>query len=255
MAHPPTERTPTATVESTRAVTVIAAASLILAGLSLAAYALTGFTTRDWTVAGPGLLVAAAGVVGLRNRWFHLGGLVPIGAVLTVAGPILAYDLARPDETQYFIGSAAIILGACLAAIFGVASAVEDRRALRAGLIASLVMTPIVFVGVVGANPASADVSAGIADADRVDALEVEMIDVAFVVEPIELAPGVVIHLRNSGTLPHDFTIGDLDVAVFVPPGRSTYLRLPASSVDSVELVCTVGDHFERGMRLTIGPT
>lgn len=237
-----------------RPVTVVAAVSLVAAGVSLAVYALTAFTSRDWTVAGPGVLVAVAGIAGLRNRWFHLAGLVPIGAVLTVAGPILAFDLARPEQTAYFVGTALIIVSACAAAIFGTASTIEDRRTLPIALVASLVVTPLVIMAVVSANPASADASDGLVDADRVNALDVQMIDVAFVVDPTDLQPGTVVHLRNTGTLPHDFTIPDLDVAVFVPSGRDTYVRLPDSPAGSFELICTVGDHREQGMRLSVTP-
>jgi hypothetical protein len=72
------------------------------------------------------------------------------------------------------------------------------------------------------------------------------------VVDGSELQPGAVLRLRNTGTLPHDFTIGALDVAAFVPPGRDTYLRMPDEPAATFELICTVGDHLERGMRLTV---
>lgn len=230
---------------------IVAAASLLLAGLSLAAYALTGLTTRDWTIAGPGLLVAAAGVAGLRNRWFHLAGLAPIGAVLSIAGPILAYDLARPDETGYFIGSVAIIVGGCLAAIFGtVAALTSARRALVASMLGVLVATPIAFVTVINGNPASAATDNDISDTERRMAVDVEMVDYAFVVDPQNLTTGQVVHLRNTGSLPHDFSIVGLDFAVFVPPGRTTYLRLPESGQAGYHVICTVGDHLDRGMHL-----
>lgn len=235
-----------------RPVTLIAAASLLLSGLSLAIYALAAFTTRDWTIAGPGLLVAAAGIAGLRNRWFHLAGLVPIGAVLSVAGQILAYDLARPQETSYFVGSVSIIVGACAAAIFGVASAIDGRRSLPIGIVGVLIATPLVFVAVVGSNPASADAADGITDVERVAAVDVELVDTAFAVDPGDLVGGAVLHLRNTGTLPHDFTIPALDVAVLVPSGRDTYARLPDSVPTTFEVICTVGDHLELGMRLDV---
>lgn len=250
-----TTTVPSQTVAERRpAVSLLGAASLVVAGLSLAVYALTGFTAPDWTVAGPGLLVAAAGIAGLRTRWFHLAGLVPIAALLTVAGPILAYDLARPDETPYFVGSVIIVVSTCAAAIFGVASTIEDRRSLPVGLAMSLAVTPIVVLAVVGASPSSADASDGIVDAARAAAVDVEMIDTAFVVAPSELRAGTVVRLRNTGTLPHDFTIRELDVAVFVPSGRTTYVRLPDASVDTFELICTVGDHLELGMQIAVVP-
>lgn len=236
-----------------RALGVIAAASLVLAGLSLAAYALTGFTTRNWTVAGPGILVAAAGIAGFRARWFHLAGLVPSVAILGIAGPILAYDLARPGETPYFVGTVLIIVGGCLAAVFGTASAVTSaRRALPVAVIIAAAALPLAFWSVLSSSPASAATDVDISDTERRSAVDVEMIDHFFVVDPALIRGGQVVHIRNTGALPHDFTVEGLDVAVFVPPGRGTYLRMPEADQETLQLICTVGDHLELGMRLDI---
>jgi hypothetical protein len=235
--------------------TKLATASIVLAGLSLVVYALSAFAAPDWTVAGGGLAVAAAGVAGLRFAWLHLAGLVPIAAMLGIAGPFAAYDLARPDETPYFVGSAVIIVTACLAAVFGTTSAVRpNSRWIPAALVGALAI-PIAGGVVVAGNPASADVGSAITDTERQNATDVELIDFAFVVDPDQLRPNAVIRLTNSGALPHDFTIEQIGMNVFVPSGRSTYIRLPASLPGDYELVCTIGDHIEQGMRLDVtGP-
>jgi hypothetical protein len=230
-----------------------AAVSLVVAGLSLAAYALTAFTTRDWTVAAPSLLVAAAGVAGLRTRWLLLVGLVPIGAVLSVAAPILAFDLARPGEVAYLVGTVTVIVGSCLAAVLGTLAALRsDDRWLPLAALGGLALVPIVGIYVIGSNPASAATDGGITESERAAAPIVEMVDYAFAVDPTLLRAGEVIHLVNTGTLPHDFTVTDaaVDVAVFVPPGRDTSLRLPESNTEPFTVVCTVGDHQDLGMRL-----
>lgn len=235
---------------------VAATCSLLLAGLSLAAYALTGFTTRDWTVAAPALCVAAAGIAGLRNRWFYLAGLVPIGAVLSVAGSILAFDLARPDETPYLFGTIAAIVGACGAATFGPYAALRPR-APRLAVIALIAVAavPLVVWYVIAANPDSADAGADLTAAERASAIDIEMIDYAFVVDPTLIEPGQVLHLRNTGSLPHDFTSADLGIAAYVPPGRDAYLRIPDSTPSAFTVICTVGDHADLGMRLDIDTT
>ncbi len=238
--------------EPHRNIAWLATVSLLLAGTSLAIYALTAFTTPDWTVAGPGLLVAAAGVAGLKNRWFHLAGLVPMTAIATVAGPILAYDLARPDETTYFVGPVAIIFGGCLAAVFGTASAVlRHRRTLPLAVLSTALTIPLVVLYIVAGNPASA-ANDDITSAERAGAVDIEMIDFFFVANSDDLTAGSVVHLRNTGTLPHDFTLPALDTATFVPPGRNTYIRLPRAAPGNTEIVCTIGDHLQLGMRLTI---
>jgi hypothetical protein len=238
------------------AAAVAATCSLLVAGLSLAAYALTGFTTRDWTVAAPALLVAAAGLAGLRNRWFYLAGLVPLGAVLSVAGSILAFDLARPDETPYLLGTIAIIVGACGAATLGPYAALRPR-APELAVIALIAVAAIPLVGwyVVATNPDSGNNAPGLTATERASAIDVEMIDYAFVVDPTLVEPGRVLHLRNTGSLPHDFTSADLDIAAYVPPGRDAYLRLPSSTASSFTVICTVGDHADLGMRLDLDTT
>jgi hypothetical protein len=232
---------------------IAATASLIVAGLSLAAYALAGFATPDWTVAGPGLLVAAAGVGGIRNHWFYLAGLIPLAAIVSIAAAILAYDLARPEETLYLVGAVTIIVGGCLAAVFGTAAAIQPgKRGFPLAALTAFVAVPLVGAYVVASNPASAAPDDSVSPGDRAFAVEVEMIDYFFVVDPALLQGGEVVHLRNTGTLPHDFTIPELDVAVYLPPGRDTYLHLPRSTSESFSVVCTVGDHADLGMRLDV---
>lgn len=196
---------------------IAATTSLIIAGMSLVVYALTGFATQNWSVAGPGLLVAAAGVGGIRHHWLYLAGLIPIAAIVSVAAAI------QPGKRWFPV--------AALMALVGV---------------------PLVGWYVTASNPASAAPGDSVLTADRAFAVEVEMIDYSFVVDPALLQGGQVVHLRNTGTLPHDFSIPKLDVAVYVPPGRDTYFRLPRSAPESFNVVCTVGDHTALGTRLDI---
>lgn len=114
-----------------------------------------------------------------------------------------------------------------------------------------MAVTPIVFAVVISGSPASATADDDISDDERTSAVDVEMVDYAYAVNPSLLDDRRVVHLRLTGTLPHDFTIAALDVAMFVPPGRDTYLRLPEPLTNDV-VVCTIGDHIERGMRIDL---
>lgn len=231
----------------------IAAASLILAGLAVAVYAIIAFNTPDWMIAGPGLLVVGAGIAGLRQRWLFLLGVAPIGAALTIARPILAYDLARPDETAYFLGTAFILVLGCMSAALGIAAiATSNRRMVPLASLGALVLIPLVTTFIATQSPSSETTDDQISAAQRADAVEVIMADYAFAVDPELLVGGQVLHLQNAGSFPHDFTIPSLDVAVIVPPGRDTYLQLPAQETGPTLLYCTVGDHRSRGMELQI---
>lgn len=247
------ESTSTARVGRPPTLSLAATASLVVSGLSLAIYALSAFTVRDWTVAGPGLAVAAAGVIGLRLRWAYLAGLVPISAVLTIAGRIAAFDLARPGETTYFVGSAIIVISACAAAAFGVAGAIGHRRAWLLPAAAALTAVGAVgaFAIVISGNASSKATDAGITAAEREAAVVIDMVDYRFVPQGA-VADGGVVHLRNTGALPHEFDVPGLDLAIFVPSGRDTYVRLPRTGKDVMGVICEVGDHQQRGMGLIL---
>lgn len=230
-----------------------ATVSLVVSGLSLAIYALTAFTVRDWTIAGPGLAVAVAGITGLRFRWAYLAGLAPISAVLTVAGKIAAFDLARPGETAYFIGTVLILISACFAAIVGLAAVIGPRRTWlepSAGALA-LAACIAVFIVVIAGNDASSATDRGITAVERRSAVVVEMVDYRFVPRG-SVIDGGVIDLRNTGTLPHEFHVPSLGLSVLVPAGRHTYVRLPHTGSDVMGVICPVGDHQQRGMGLNL---
>ena len=247
---PPVDRRDT--VHQGRSLDIAATAVLVVVGLTLAVYALTAFAQPDWTVAGPGLLVAAAGIAGLRLRWAYLAGLAPIGAVLSVAGPVIAFDLNRPEELPYFVASVVALIGSCLAAVLGVAAALipaRPRRTLGA-LGVSAVLAATVSLVVLSSNEASAATARGISASERAGSVEVRLSDFRFEVDGGVLPSGGVIHVRNVDTLPHDLTMPSLGIAVFVPSGRDTYVRLPEGMPATVGIVCTIGDHQLRGMGL-----
>lgn len=136
--------------------------------------------------------------------------------------------------------------------VFGVAVAFGTSTwRLPVATLLSLAAIPVIFWSVIGSNPASA-VDDDISTAERESVVDVEMIDYFFVVDPAVLDRAQVVHLRNTGTFPHDFNIEELDVDVFVPPSRDTYLRLPDPERDPFTLVCTIGNHLDLGMRLDV---
>lgn len=228
-----------------------ASAAVFMSGFSVAVYALTAFAGPDWGVAGPGLLVAGAGIAGVRFRVMLLAGVVPLGAILSIAGPVIAFDLARPGETPYFLGSLLAVISACFAAVLGLVAVLIAERGSRkvvgaAGFGASVLFTGA-LLSVVPAINASSAVPKNVTAVDQAAAVDVQMIDSAFVVDDNRLRPNSVLLLRNTGSLPHNITIPKLGIDVFVPSGRRTYVRLPDSPL-AVSFFCSVGDHRAQGM-------
>jgi hypothetical protein len=185
-----------------------AAIAVIMSGLSVSVYSLIAFAAPEWAVAGPGLLVAAAGLVGLRYKVALLAGMIPLGAILSIAGPVIAFDLARPDETPYFLGSLLSLVSACVATALGIATvAFADRGSstvvTTAGLGASILLVAA-LLGLVPAMNAASDAPKDVANLEKAGAVDVEMIDSAFVVNDNRLKQNSVLHLRNTGALPHN---------------------------------------------------
>lgn len=227
---------------------------LIVVGLTLATYGLTAFVQPEWQVVLPALLVAAAGIIGLRMRWTYLAGLAPIGAVMSVAGPSIAFDLHRPEETAYFTASMIVLFGSCAAAALGLTSALipERRHRTISALSVSGMLCVAVPLAVLSANDASAAMADGISALERTEAVEVRISDFRFDVVGGVVPKGEVIRVHNIGTLPHDLTIPSLDIVVFVPSGRDTYVRLPANMPAAIGMICTIGDHQRQGMGLNV---
>lgn len=227
---------------------------LVVVGLTLATYGLTAFVQTERQVAGPALLVAAAGVAGLRQRWTYLAGIAPIGAVMSVAGPTIAFDLHRPEETSYFVASVIVLFGSCAAAILGFTSALipEVRHRTIGALGVTVMLCVAIPLIVLSSNEASAATADGISALERAEAVEVRLSDFKFEVEGDALPRGGVIRVHNIGVLPHNFTVPSLEIAVFVPSGRDTYVRLPADIPEAIGMICTIGDHQLRGMGLNV---
>lgn len=232
---------------------IVTCVAVVVSGLSLATYALVGFAVPDWTIAAPSLAVAVLAPLGLRWRAAFLVGLVPISALVTVGAPVVAFDLNRPGETSYFLGTVIIVVSACFAAVLSIAVLLPRTRwvlpaALGLGAAASVVVMATTLSG----QPASRPADEGVTVADRAAATELEMIDYAFVADDGGLPAGGTLHVRNTGELPHDLNIAELDIDVFVPSGRSTYVRLPDARPGDRTLICTVGEHASLGMVTTI---
>jgi hypothetical protein len=227
-----------------------ASLAVFTSGLSVGVYALTAFADPDWAVAGPGLLVAGAGLIGLRFKPALFAGVIPIGAILSIAGPVIAFDLARPGETPYFLGSLLALISSCFAAALAIATVAFDRGSRKgSGGIefgVSTVLT-LVLLGVVPAMNRASSVPKSVRIPDHSDAIDVEMIDFAFVVNDNKLRRNSVLRLRNTGSLPHNITIPKLGIDVFVPSGCQTYLRVTNAS-GAASFYCAVGDHRAQGM-------
>lgn len=57
--------------------------------------------------------------------------------------------------------------------------------------------------------------------------------------------------VENPSSLPHNIVLDELDLEVFVPPGRWSIVEIDVAALSAagpLELYCSIGDHYDRGM-------
>ena len=223
---------------------------LLLRGTVLAPGAL------DPAVTGVGIVVVAlASAIWGGHRWAALAvGTLPFVLVLSPAGPELAFGLARPGDRGWFAFVVLTVVagGGCLATAGGALV----RGSSRGGLLAAaLPVGVLVTGGLLAAVHGLADDGAGLPEAERAALPVVDLVDFAFASQDVDLTTSAVgeshrLRLRNDTGLPHTFTVDEVGVDVYVPPGREAVVRMrldgPATAY------CAVGDHRELGMVLAL---
>lgn len=107
------------------------------------------------------------------------------------------------------------------------------------------------------ASPA-ASTDAGSADtaSSGVPVLEIDAQDISFSTKEATAKPGDTITIKNTGVLPHDFSVDELGIKVDLASGESATVTIPADAKpDTYTFYCSVAGHKEAGMTgtLTVG--
>lgn len=207
-------------------------------------------------VALPFVAVGGVLMVAAWTGWWHIvagmGGVVAVALVVSPAASELAFNLARPEESGWFVWSVALLASVGLVAaaiVLGHAPTGFRGAAAAAGVAMGVVAVSTVAVIVVG--------GAGAAERapDRLALPEIQLFDAAF--GELRFAQDADgdrwALLVNDSALPHTFTVAENGVDVYVPAGRDAVVRLPASDTP-LPVICTIGDHADEGMVATVDP-
>ncbi|OGH47557.1 MAG: hypothetical protein A3A51_03165 [Candidatus Levybacteria bacterium RIFCSPLOWO2_01_FULL_39_10] len=63
----------------------------------------------------------------------------------------------------------------------------------------------------------------------------------------------VTLVFKNTGSVPHDFTIADLDIATArINPGEQDSVEFTPTETGEFKIICSVGNHEEQGMAGTL---
>ena len=204
------------------------------------------------------LFVSTVAVV-LGSR-IGAAGLLLLGLALfrPVMARELAFDLSSVDSTawRWWAVGSLLALGWSLVASAVVLIGSSDRAPAPAVALAGLALgaglLPI-FAAIAPQPGFGSDLSE-----DEMAALPViEMLNYRFEPPIVSLdAEGVYrAKVENSSDLPHTITIEAIDLEVLVPAGRWAILEIDGAELaasESLELICTVADHRDRGMRAVL---
>ena len=204
------------------------------------------------------LLVVVTGGLLVGRRWAALAYLIfPVAVFASPAGREFSFHLSAIDSAgwRWFAVLSLLSLGTSVGVV---ALVLLDRRptlkmgtaSVAGGLLLGGLM--IVAIQALHSHPAFGD---DLSD-DEIAALPViELVNYGYLADgPITIPTGGTFRavLENPSDLPHTFTVEELDVEVYVPARRWAIVELDGSSIggDEVEIICTIGDHLEQGMRI-----
>lgn len=89
-------------------------------------------------------------------------------------------------------------------------------------------------------------------DPDELDAIEISMVEYAFLPSDLEAVPGQTLALTNEGAIVHNLVIPSLGKGIELSPGGSGTMEVPAAEPGTYEIVCDLTGHREAGMVGTI---
>ena len=215
--------------------------------------------TVDTTLLPIGLALAVLTVALLTGRrWAALAYLsCPVAVFATPAGREFSFHLSAIDSTGWRWFAVASLLG--LGTAIGlVALVLLDRppswRTGGAAVVGGLALGLLMIVGIQAIEPHPA--FGGDLSDEEIAALPViELVNYGYLADGAITIPadGVFLaRLENPSDLPHTFTIEAVDVEVWVPAGRWAVVEIDGTElpIGAVAVICTVGDHLDRGMRV-----
>lgn len=89
-------------------------------------------------------------------------------------------------------------------------------------------------------------------DPDKLDAVQVSLVEYAFVPEDLQGLPGQTLAVRNDGAITHNLVIPSLGKGIELSPGDSGTMKVPAAEPGTYSIVCDLTGHREAGMVGTI---
>lgn len=202
------------------------------------------------------VLLVVTGFLLRGRRWAAVGELGFVVALFaSPASRSFSFDLAGIDSTgwQVFAVVGLVSLGLAAATALVV---LTDRRRPRE-LVLATVGGAALGVGFIVAIQAVEPIQAYATDLtdDQLAALpEVELLDFAYDPLVFEVPAGGVYRARlvNPTDVPHTFTVDELDLDVYVPARRWAVVEIDGAGLatdDRYLVICTIGDHLERGMQ------
>jgi hypothetical protein len=234
--------------------------------------ALLGALLAVRTLAGAGLapaiglsiavMLGGVAYVAPRREWWTAPLLLvgPIALVASPAGTELSFNLSHAGDRFWFVITLAIAVsvGLCVAAAV---CAVVDHHAVRRSAGPMAILAAVAFtVGLMALDP-QPDLGRGLDAATRASLPEVTLVNFAYGLPADDLIVDVDGSERlralfdNPSDLPHTFTIDALDVDVYVPAGRRTYvdIAIERTAAQPLSIHCAIGDHRDLGMVATLG--
>lgn len=240
------------------ATTLLAIVSLLALAALYAYYVVAIFPRPNWPYL-PIVLVPLlfAVIVATARPWTPL--LAPLMALIILAAPVrgdIPYNLARPDETRYFVYTLLLLtmlgisIATGLAATLGKAGRSGHARAILPATIVGGFLLGAIIGGLLRPGPAERGGLAGYTDAELAALPTFVMADLFFDPSLLEVRAGqtVAIRFANEGLLPHAFDLADERVHLRVPSGRSGVAVFTPTTPGTYTFYCGVGDHRAEGM-------
>lgn len=215
-------------------------------------------------IAGPIALVLfgiAAFVARRRPPWSAALLMVgPVALVTTPARTEFAFNLARPDDTGWYVFTLAVAAATGLSVAAAATVVAGDRLPRRITVPAVTLLGAVGFAVLVQAVDPQPDLGDDLTDAQLAALPEVALVNYGYGLDADAVrtvddgSPRLRARLVNDSDLPHTFTVDGL-VDVYVPAGREAVLDAELPTEDTaVRVYCAVGDHEALGMVVELQP-
>ena len=182
--------------------------------------------------------------------------VVSLLSALAFLGPGLLY----PNSFFDFFLALPVIVALVVAVVGSVVSIVQQRRGTTRVESTTnerrvLWAVTVVVVGLVMMSGAlHLEVLSTVSDSDRLGAVEIEMKEVEFIPDTMQIQAGreTKIVVKNSDLPVHTFSIKALDLDVVVVAGNEKLVTLPSLSPGSYEYICKIPGHEDMKGTITV---